>query len=122
MLKFPNNYDDLLMDSEDDVPKYGELLAYKEDFTETLNILPKMFGIEDKDLWYMDDVYVPDIFETFFHTYLNKFINEIKESPETLKAFFGELKRAYYKDAKKEMVDMAEYFEQMQPPPFFAPE
>ena len=114
MLKFPNNYDDLLMDSEDNIPKYGELFAYKEDFTETLNIPRGMFGIEDKDLWYMDDIYVPDVFETFFHTYLTKFINEIRESSDTKKAFFDELKRNYYKDVKDDISGMKEYFEQME--------
>jgi len=114
LLKFPSKYDDLLMESEDDILKYGELLAYKEDFTKTLNIPHGMFGIEDETLWIMDDVYAPDAFETYFHIYLNKFINEIRESPDTKKAFFDELKRVYYTDVKKDITEMEEYFEQME--------
>lgn len=115
LLKFPNNYDDLLMESEDAVVKYRELLAYKEDFTETLNLPRGMFGIEDETLWMMDDIYVPDVFETYFNIYLNKFINEIRESPETKKAFFDELKRAYYKAVKNGIEEDERFMEEIQP-------
>jgi len=115
LLKFPNNYDDLLMENEDTVVKYGELLAYKKDFTDTLNLPRGMFGIEDENLWMMDDIYAPDAFETYFHIYLNKFINEIRERPETKKAFFDELKRAYYKDVKNDIDDAERFMEEIQP-------
>lgn len=113
LLKFPNNYDDLLMESEENIYRYGTLLAYKEDFTETLNIPSGMFGIEDKDLRVMDDIYVPDMFETYFHLYLTKFINETRESTDTKKAFLDELKRAYYEYVKKDITDMEESYDQL---------
>ena len=90
------------------------LIAYKRDFTEAFNIPHGMFGIEDKNLWMMESVYVPDAFETYFNIYLNKFINEIRESPETKKVFFDELKQVYYKDVKKDMAEMKEHCEQME--------
>lgn len=110
LLKFPNNFDDLLMESEEDVLKYGMLSEYKEDFTGTLNLPRGIFGIEDENLWMMDDVYVPDVFETYFNIYLNKFINEIRESPDTKKAFFDEIKRAYHEDVKETLAEIREYY------------
>lgn len=101
LLKFPNDFDNLIMENIDDTLRHYMLIAYKRDSTETLNIPNGMFGIRDETLWRMADIYAPDVFETHFNIYLNKFINEIRESPDTKKAFFDELKRTYYKDIKE---------------------
>lgn len=50
-------------------------------------------------------------FKTLDH--LTKFINENRESSDTKKAFFDELKRNYYKDVKDDIADMEGYYEQL---------
>lgn len=110
MLRFPNNYYDLHMDSVVNALNVGELLAYKNDF----NIPLGMFGIEDDELWVIDDVYAPDMFETFFHTYLTKFINDIRESPDTKRAFLDEIKRNYHKYAKEDIYRMEKYYRKLE--------
>jgi len=89
------------------------LSTYKKDFAEILNIPNGMFGIEKETLSRLLGVYTPDVIETHFNIYLNRFINKIRESPETKKAFLDELKRIYYKEVKKDIEEVEESIEEI---------
>ena len=113
LLKFPYNYDDLLLEDEENVFRQCLLLAFKEDFTNTLNIPHEMFGIKEMDFLIIDDMYAPDMFENYFHIYITKFINEIRESPDTKKRFWDELKRNYGKIVKEELAEIEENYNEL---------
>ena len=58
-------------------------------------------------------MYAPDMFENNIHIYITKFINEIRESPDTKKRFWDELKRNYGKIVKEELAEIEENYNEL---------